>query len=346
MKLVFKQFVRYFANSIYLQFTLLSFLFSYKLLYSYSALYLILMLAINIVGLGLNKESSNRSFFISIIYIVNMIIMFLQYLTINGFSYYKKWFTISKTALIKEVAPFLDLLNYIILFMWILSVLIFTLKMIVYISIKNKRNTNFYTWLFIYSMSLFFYLFNRIFQESNNWSYFMAIASFLLLVFDYNIFVSAFSKTGNNKINSKYGEQLSLKIKKKFARIKLIISASSILAIIVVVTKDSLILLYNKVFHKNFNENIMEKDKLFLYMLILIFMLYFLVACILVYIGAKSFKVSRVMKQKNLKGPKNKSKIWKTTWNINQRLKEIPFLEDIVIFYELISSDKEQGKRT
>lgn len=346
MKLVIKQFVRYFVNSIYLQFVLLTLLWWYKYLHNYSALFLILMLAFNIIGLGLNKESSNGNFSISIIYIISMIIISIQYLTINSISIYGKWLNLSNTTLIKEISFFIDFLNYIMLVIWLLSASILYLKIIVYISVKNKKNTNFYTWLYIYSTSIFTYLFNRIFQEPNNWSYFMAVGSFLLLFFDYNLFVSAFSKTGNNKIKSKYGEQLSFKIKKKFARIKLVISASSILAIISVIIKAPVILLYNKIFHVNFNEKSMEKAKLFLYLNIFIFMFFSIMVCLLLFLGAKAYKVHRVMKQKHLEGPKNREKVWKTTWIIKQKLKEIPFLEDIIIFYELISSDKEQGKRT
>lgn len=79
-----------------------------------------------------------------------------------------------------------------------------------------------------------------------------------------------------------------------------------------------------------------------LYTLILIMLLfiYFMV----IFYAAKSSKVRRIMKKKKLEGKENQQIIWNNTWSLKKLLKRILFFEDIVEFYEYISSDTKNCK--
>lgn len=336
-----KQFVIYFKSSIILQIVLAPMLFNLMFIRNFSIFSLILMFGINIIGLGLNNDSDGRKYSISVVYVLLIFIIFIIYFSINGFSFYGKWVSLSITEYKNELHSLLEILYLFFGIIWTLSISIFGLKIIIYTTIKNKENTNFYAALTLGSTMIFSLLFNSISQETNNWSYFIAIGSFFMLFFDYNIFLDAFSKSNKNNEGSEEEKELKQIVKKKFARIKLLISASTLVAVLIEVLKKPLIGLYNQIFHQHFKETDMATNKLGLYLNISIAIFYILIIGVLVYFGVKEIIVRSIMKQRKLAGPKNRKFIWDRTWNIKNEAKRIPYLEDIIIFYEMISSGRE-----
>lgn len=332
-------FIKFFINSITLIIIMIAMSINLIYLKNFSSLYLIIIFGINILGLGLNNDSKNGNILISFAYGINIVITFLLYFSVNSFRMYGTWLSMSRAKSIIEFNLLNEDLYLIFALVMVTSIAIFFLKAIIYFRIQNKENTNFYAGLLIFSTTIFMYLFERISQESNNWSYFISIGSFLLLFFDYNIFVSAFGKYSQKEMNSKYGKKLSFNIKRKFARIKLIISASSIIAIISVIFKKPGKVFYEIALKNNLGKTSVQYDNfgILLYTLILIMLLfiYFMV----IFYAAKSYKVRHVMKKKKLEGKENQQIIWNNTWRIKNSMKRIPFLEDIVEFYEYISSD-------
>lgn len=337
-----KQFVIYFKNSIILQIVLSVMTANLMFIRNFSIFSLILMFGVNIIGLGLNNDSDKKSYSISVVYILVILMIFIFYFSINGFSLYGKWLSLPIPEIKKEIRFLIETLYVSFGIIWTLSLSIFGIKIFIYCTIKIKENTNFYAGLLISSTIIFMYIFERISRESNNWSYFIAIGSFFLLLFDYNNFVSAFSKCSKNELNSKHGKKLTFNIKKKFARIKLIISASSIIAIVSVIFNAPGAWLYEIAIKSIINKKPMPYDKFGILLYTFIFIMTLFCFSMFIFYTAKGYKVRCVMKQMKLEGKENQKTIWNKTWRIRNSMKRIPFLEDIVEFYEFISTDTQK----